>query len=78
MAARMLQVPISSLSEYLLLIMTAIATLLIPRLFHKTRRYLLCSVIAFFLVVGSAVQPLVALAQFAPCPPQTVMSSPLE
>jgi small-conductance mechanosensitive channel len=48
--------------------MTEIATPLICRRFRKTRRYLLCSVIVCLLVVGSAVQPLVALAQFAPLP----------
>ena len=48
--------------------MTAISHVLLPRLFRKTRRYLLCSAIVFLLVMGSAVQPLVALAQFAPLP----------
>ena len=48
--------------------MTAIANLLPLRLLRKTRQYLLCGFIVFLLVAGTAIQPLAALAQFAPLP----------
>jgi len=48
--------------------MTAIAILLPLPLLRKTRQYLLCSFIVFSLTVGTVVQPLAALAQFAPLP----------
>jgi small conductance mechanosensitive channel len=48
--------------------MTEIANLLPLSLIRKTRQYLLCSFIVFSLTVGTAVQPLAALAQFAPLP----------